>query len=171
MTATDTDIRVMQQALAEAERAAELGEVPIGAVVVKDGEIVGRGHNLRETSNDPTTHAEMLAIRQAAARVGLSAYGVDPSRIVAFAVSYHILTFIPVTLLGLWYLSRLGLGWKEVERSEEFVEASVEGRSGPQVAAGREAGSQKRGLGAGAPGARDGGSDAAAGRTSGPGAG
>jgi len=70
MTATDTDIRVMQQALAEAERAAELGEVPIGAVVVKDGEIVGRGHNLRETSNDPTTHAEMLAIRQAAARVG-----------------------------------------------------------------------------------------------------
>lgn len=90
---------------------------------------------------------------EAAARVGLSAYGVDPSRIVAFAVSYHILTFIPVTLLGLWYLSRLGLGWKEVERSEEIVEASVEGRPGPgsDAAAGPE-------------------SDATAARLSGPGA-
>ncbi len=60
----------MEQALAEAAIAAELGEVPIGAVVVKDGVVVGRGHNLRETSNDPTTHAEMLAIREAAARTG-----------------------------------------------------------------------------------------------------
>lgn len=73
---------------------------------------------------------------EAAARVGLSAYGVDPSRIVAFAVSYHILTFIPVTLLGLWYLSRLGMGWKEVERSEAVVEASVEDE-GAAAGAGR----------------------------------
>ncbi len=51
----------------EASAAARLGEVPVGAVVVKDGTIIGRGHNLRETSNDPTTHAEMIAIRQAAA--------------------------------------------------------------------------------------------------------
>jgi len=50
--------------------AAELGEVPIGAVVVHDGVIIGRGHNLRESSNDPTTHAEMIAIRQAAATLG-----------------------------------------------------------------------------------------------------
>jgi tRNA(adenine34) deaminase len=57
----------MQQALVEAETAARLGEVPIGAVVVRGGEVVGRGYNLREASNDPTTHAEMIAIRQAAA--------------------------------------------------------------------------------------------------------
>jgi len=56
----------MQQALVEAETAARLGEVPIGAVVVRGGEILGRGYNLRETSNDPTTHAEMVAIREAA---------------------------------------------------------------------------------------------------------
>lgn len=60
----------MRQAMAEAEAAAILGEVPVGAVLVKDGEIVGRGHNLRETSNDPTTHAEMLAIRQGAEHTG-----------------------------------------------------------------------------------------------------
>ena len=60
----------MQAALAEAEAARTLGEVPIGAVIVLDGAIIGRGHNLRETSNDPTTHAEMVAIRQAAADSG-----------------------------------------------------------------------------------------------------
>jgi len=60
----------MAQALVEAEAAAELGEVPIGALVVKDGEVIGRGYNLRETSNDPTTHAEMIAIRQAAEQTG-----------------------------------------------------------------------------------------------------
>jgi tRNA(adenine34) deaminase len=60
----------MQEALVEASTAARLGEVPVGAVVVKGGEIIGRGHNLRETSNDPTTHAEMIAIRQAAAALG-----------------------------------------------------------------------------------------------------
>ena len=60
----------MHEALAEAATAARLAEVPIGAVVVHAGEIVGRGHNLRETSNEPTTHAEMIAIRQAAAALG-----------------------------------------------------------------------------------------------------
>jgi tRNA(adenine34) deaminase len=59
----------MTEALAEARRAAALGEVPIGAVVVMGGEIVGRGHNRREIDGDPLAHAEMLAIRQAAARV------------------------------------------------------------------------------------------------------
>ena len=62
----EQDRYFMQQALNEAALAEELDEVPIGAVVVHNGEIVGRGHNLRETSNDPTTHAEMIAIRQAA---------------------------------------------------------------------------------------------------------
>jgi len=67
---TDPDQGFMQQALMEALAAQRLGEVPIGAVVVHDGRIVGRGHNLRETSQDPTTHAEMIAIRQAAAALG-----------------------------------------------------------------------------------------------------
>ncbi len=62
----EQDRYFMQQALNEAALAEELEEVPIGAVVVHNGEIVGRGHNLRETSNDPTTHAEMIALRQAA---------------------------------------------------------------------------------------------------------
>ncbi len=57
----------MAMALAEAQRAEALGEVPIGAVLVHDDRVIGRGHNRRETSNDPTTHAEMLAIRDAAA--------------------------------------------------------------------------------------------------------
>ncbi len=60
----------MREALAEAEIARSRGEVPIGAVVVHAGRVIGRGHNLRETSNDPTTHAEMVAIRQAAAALG-----------------------------------------------------------------------------------------------------
>lgn len=60
----------MLEALKEAEAAASLGEVPVGAVIVRDGIIIGRGHNLRESSNDPTTHAEMIAIRGAAAGLG-----------------------------------------------------------------------------------------------------
>jgi tRNA(adenine34) deaminase len=70
----------MQEALAEARRAAEIGEVPIGAIIVRkivrDGEpgqeeeIVGRGHNRREIDRDPLAHAEILAIRQAAERIG-----------------------------------------------------------------------------------------------------
>ncbi len=59
----------MQAALQAAATAQQLGEVPIGAVVVYQGEIIGHGYNLRETSNDPTTHAEIIAIRAAAARL------------------------------------------------------------------------------------------------------
>lgn len=55
----------MREAMKEAQIAASLGEVPIGAVVVKDNEIVGRGHNLREKSGDATAHAEVIAIRNA----------------------------------------------------------------------------------------------------------
>lgn len=58
----------MLEALAEARRAGEIGEVPIGAVVVRDGEAIGRGHNRREIDGDPLAHAELLAIRQAAER-------------------------------------------------------------------------------------------------------
>ena len=69
MNQTD-DTTYMRAAIAEAELARARGEVPIGAVIVHDGQIIGRGHNLRETSNDPTSHAEMVAIRQAAAAIG-----------------------------------------------------------------------------------------------------
>lgn len=66
----ENDQFFMEAACAEAAAAEQLGEVPVGAVVVCDGRIIGRGHNLREVSNDPTTHAEMLAIRQAAQSLG-----------------------------------------------------------------------------------------------------
>jgi len=69
MTGTEQDRHFMREAIREAEVARDKGEVPIGAVVVHAGRIVGRGHNLRETSNDPTTHAELIAIRQAAAEL------------------------------------------------------------------------------------------------------
>ena len=62
--------RWMAEALVEARKAEALGEVPIGAVLVHEEQIIGRGHNLRETSNDPTTHAEMVAIREAAGHIG-----------------------------------------------------------------------------------------------------
>jgi tRNA(adenine34) deaminase len=64
------DERFMREALKEARRAADKGEVPVGAVVVHDGQIIGRGHNLRERLGDPTAHAEMLAIREAALEQG-----------------------------------------------------------------------------------------------------
>jgi tRNA(adenine34) deaminase len=60
----------MTEALVEARRAAALGEVPIGAVVVREGEAIGRGYNRREIDGDPLAHAEILAIRQAAGTMG-----------------------------------------------------------------------------------------------------
>lgn len=66
----DKNKAFMAEALKEAALAAEMGEVPIGAVIVRGDEIIAAAHNLVETSKDPTAHAEMLAIRQAAARLG-----------------------------------------------------------------------------------------------------
>jgi tRNA(adenine34) deaminase len=60
----------MGLALKEAGKAADLDEAPIGAVIVSGGKIIGRGHNLREGKNDPTAHAEMIAIRKAAKKSG-----------------------------------------------------------------------------------------------------
>lgn len=64
------DTSFMKEALAEAERCFQMGEVPIGAVVVKDGEIIGRGHNTRERDHDISGHAEINAMKEAAARLG-----------------------------------------------------------------------------------------------------
>ena len=58
----------MRLALAEAERALEHDDVPVGAVLVRGGEVVGAGHNERELLQDPSAHAEMLALRQGARR-------------------------------------------------------------------------------------------------------
>ena len=65
-----SDFDLMGLALEEARLAGDQGEVPIGAVVVIDGKVVARRHNEREQSQDPTSHAELLAIRDAAAAVG-----------------------------------------------------------------------------------------------------
>jgi tRNA(adenine34) deaminase len=64
----DTDL--MRMALAEARRAGAAGEVPVGAVVTLDGSVISRAGNRRETDGDPTAHAELLALRAAAAALG-----------------------------------------------------------------------------------------------------
>ncbi len=65
-----SDREYMEAALAEARKAAEAGEVPIGAVAVHDGGIIGRGQNRVLRDNDPTAHAEIVALREAAAALG-----------------------------------------------------------------------------------------------------
>lgn len=62
---TTEDERYMLEALREAAKAAELGEVPVGAVIVRNGEIIARAHNMVETLHSSTAHAELLAIEQA----------------------------------------------------------------------------------------------------------
>jgi tRNA(adenine34) deaminase len=64
------DAAWMELALEQAELAAAAGEVPVGALVIKDGEIIGRGHNRNLLDKDPTAHAEIVALRQAAIRLG-----------------------------------------------------------------------------------------------------
>lgn len=66
MTAQDW----MREALKEAQLALEQGEIPVGAVVVRDGELIARAHNEREESRDPTAHAELLALRRASQCLG-----------------------------------------------------------------------------------------------------
>lgn len=66
----ETDIAFMGAAMTEAKRAEALGEVPVGAVLVVDGEIVGRGYNQPITSKDPSAHAEIMCLRDAGLRLG-----------------------------------------------------------------------------------------------------
>jgi tRNA(adenine34) deaminase len=65
-----SDEAFMREALALAREAARMGEVPVGAVVVKEGAVIGRGHNRPISERDPTAHAEVVALREAAARLG-----------------------------------------------------------------------------------------------------
>ena len=59
----------MKSALKEAEKSYDKEEIPVGAVIVKDGKIIARGHNLKETKNDTTNHAEIIAIRKASKKL------------------------------------------------------------------------------------------------------
>jgi tRNA(adenine34) deaminase len=62
-------IKWMKEALLEAEKAEAIREVPIGAIIVHEDIVIGRGYNLRESSNDPTAHAEIIAIREASKKL------------------------------------------------------------------------------------------------------
>jgi tRNA(adenine34) deaminase len=66
----DTDAAFMDEALVEARAAAGVGDVPVGAVIVRDGHVIARGHNRRERDRDPTAHAEMEVLRRAAKVLG-----------------------------------------------------------------------------------------------------
>ncbi len=70
MTAADDDLHWMQYALQLADKAEQSGEIPVGAVLVKDGVVLGEGWNQSIQLNDPSAHAEMVAIRQAAEKIG-----------------------------------------------------------------------------------------------------
>ena len=67
---TQSDAHFMRLALQEAERALHHGDVPVGAVLVHDGEVIGAGHNERELRQDPSAHAEMIALRAGARALG-----------------------------------------------------------------------------------------------------
>jgi uncharacterized protein (TIRG00374 family) len=67
-----------------------------------------------------------FGVFEAATRLGLGVYDVPVTDMVSFATSYHILTFLPVTALGLWYIRRFGLSWSEMGHSEEIVEAAAD---------------------------------------------
>lgn len=65
----DEKIKFMKEALKEAQKSYKKEEIPVGAIIVKDGKIIARGHNLKETKTDPTKHAEIIAIQKACKRL------------------------------------------------------------------------------------------------------
>jgi tRNA(adenine34) deaminase len=70
MTRAESDALVMREAIALARQAQQAGEVPVGAVVVREGQVIGRGHNAPIGQHDPTAHAEVMALRDAARNLG-----------------------------------------------------------------------------------------------------
>lgn len=64
------DIYYMRMALKEARKAKDLGEVPVGCIILKDNKIISRAYNMKETKGDPTAHAEIIAIRKASKKLG-----------------------------------------------------------------------------------------------------
>lgn len=66
----DKDIKFMKEAIKEAKKAYNKGEVPVGAIIVKDGKIIARGHNTIEEKQDATKHAEIIAIQKASRKLG-----------------------------------------------------------------------------------------------------
>lgn len=103
------DERAMTMALDEARLALAGGDVPVGAVVLgADGDVVGRGHNAREVTGDPTAHAEILALRDAARRLGrwrlddcVLVVTLEPCAMCAGAI---VLARVPRLVLGAWDL-------------------------------------------------------------------
>ena len=67
---TELDLRMMRRAIELGHAAAERGDIPVGAVIYRDDEILGEGSNRREIDNDPTAHAEIVAMRAAGAVLG-----------------------------------------------------------------------------------------------------
>ena len=65
----DENIKFMKEALKEAKKSYKKDEIPVGAVIVKDGKIIARGHNIKETTTDPTKHAEIIAIQKASKKL------------------------------------------------------------------------------------------------------
>ena len=65
----DENIKFMKEALKEAKKSYQKDEIPVGAVIVKEGKIIARGHNIKETKTDPTKHAEIIAIQKASKKL------------------------------------------------------------------------------------------------------
>lgn len=106
----------MQIAIEEARAAQKAGDYPYGAVLMRGGEILGRGRNQENTNNDPTSHAEMEALRAA----GLQATYADT---VMYASAFPcIMCAGPIVMLGVPELI-VGATWEGYERSREFLES------------------------------------------------
>jgi len=128
------DAALMRRALALAERAAESGDVPVGALVVSgSGEVLGEGLNLREAEGDPTAHAEVVAIRAAAARLGTwrlegctLVVTMEPCPMCAGAV---VLARVARVVLGAWdpKLGACGSVWDVVRDRRSTHRAEVVG--------------------------------------------